>query len=286
MSESLAIGVLLLWGAFVSLDERGLFATAFASPFVAALGAGLLTQDVTSGVAFGLLFHSLFPVRVESGGQVPPSAGLAGVGAVAFLWAAGARLDAVILPGETHAAAGALSDRNRLATLVAPSPVIPLLAFGLGLGIAEAGRRWERALRKRNGVRETAAVTQYDDTASVESARGPRNRDPLRALRRAQVLAASESAARGAVSVAAAIALGWSLRSTALFDHRSAPVSHAWHGMLLVAPLLGAAFLLRDLPAPLRAGAASARPIPRNWSAWIVALLGCGAGALAVGCFG
>ncbi|MEZ4655236.1 MAG: PTS sugar transporter subunit IIC [Candidatus Eisenbacteria bacterium] len=180
--------LLALWGAVVSLDERGLFLGGFAHPLIAGSTAGWLAGEPWVGLWTGFLFQAIWPARVESGGNVPPAGGLAAVGATAVAVALGVP---TLAPGGPWLAAALLPENESL------HGGFWLAIVMIGLALALAARAWEKALRGRNLRRERAALA------------GPEDR-----LGRAVGSALLEAGGRGAILVALPMLIAGGLRDT------------------------------------------------------------------------
>lgn len=66
----------ILWGAWVSLDERAWGSWAVHQPLVAGTVAGWILGDVRSGLTAGFLFQALWPGLLPIGGALLPASGL------------------------------------------------------------------------------------------------------------------------------------------------------------------------------------------------------------------
>lgn len=143
--------LLALWGAIVSLDERGIFFGGLASPLIAGMIAGTLVGEPSIGIWTGFLFQAIWPVRIDSGGNIPPAGGLAAVGATGVAVALGAPTSG---PGVWFPV-GAAHAREANADLHGAFWIAIVI---LGLALALAARAWERSLRAGNGARSRAAI--------------------------------------------------------------------------------------------------------------------------------
>lgn len=138
MNEALPrILLVLLLGAWVSLEERSWPLLRFREPLVGATLAGAILGAPWAGLAAGAVLQALWLLLVPSGGNLLPAVGLAGVvGGAVTAWGA-------LLLG-----ASGLHGNGR--------PLVLGLLFALGA--AEWGRRWESRLRRQNGHREDVAL--------------------------------------------------------------------------------------------------------------------------------
>jgi hypothetical protein len=166
------LGLLLLWLAVVSVDERTSASLGLHQPIVSGSVAGWLMGNLDGGAGAGLVFQALWPGLLPVGGTLLPAIGIAGgiAGAVAG-WGA-------------H-----LAGTSALWTADGP------LLFGVVLGLvaAWAGATWECATRRRNAGREERAL-------AAPGALGM-------ALERARQWAVIDTAMRGVLLGAAAVLL-------------------------------------------------------------------------------
>jgi hypothetical protein len=166
------LGLLLLWLALVSVDERTSASLGLHQPIVAGSVAGWLMGNLDGGAGAGLVFQALWPGLLPVGGTLLPAAGIAGgiAGAVAG-WGA-------------H-----LAGTRALWTADGP------LLFGVVLGLlaAWAGAAWERGTRRRNRGREEDALDREGTL--------------LEALETARERAFLDSAMRGVLLGAGAVVL-------------------------------------------------------------------------------
>lgn len=242
--------LLATWGAIVSLDERGVFLGGFTHPLLAGAVAGALVGEPAVGLWTGFLFQAIWPVRVESGGNIPPAGGLAAVGATGIAVSLGAPTE----PGEWFAGGNVSGAVSGNASTQHGAFWIAIVI--LGIAIALAARAWERSLRLRNGAR-----------ARKGYARG------IQGLAISMRAALAEAALRGAMLVGAPALLGAWLRGS--LEGR-APSHSAW--------LDSAAVWL--LPAFLALGLgnlawAMRKPLRAAWVDWTVgATVGAGSALL------
>lgn len=166
--------LVIMWGAWVSLDERTWGSWAVHQPIVAGTITGLLLGDLRAGLAAGVVFQALWPGLLPVGGSAVPASGLAAVTAAAFC---------------------ALGQGGQ--EMLRPWPGHPLLlpACIAGLAAAWAGEHLEGRIRVRNGRRESEAISAW-----------PGRPERLERAFRGAVL---DGAARGVVVVGAGMALAF-----------------------------------------------------------------------------
>ncbi len=183
MSWPAALSV-IIWGAWVSLDERTWGSWAIHQPIVAGTVTGLLLGDPAAGLAAGVVFQALWPGQLPIGGSALPACGLAAVTAAAFC---------------------ALGRHGQVAPMPWPGNPLLLPACIAGLAAAWAGELSEGMIRRRNRRRESEAVAVWPDR-------------PER-LERAFRLAMMDGAGRGVVIAGAGLALAWASGASGL-SHR------------------------------------------------------------------
>jgi hypothetical protein len=143
--------LLASWGAIVSLDERGVLFGGLAHPLVAGAAAGVLVGEPAIGIWSGFLFQAVWPVRLESGGNIPPAGGLAAVGATGVA----VSLGAPSLPGVASWPDTSQHGAFWIAVVI------------LGLAIALAARAWERSMRLRNGARAGKGYARGEEGLAI-----------------------------------------------------------------------------------------------------------------------
>lgn len=131
---------LVLWGAWVSVDERTWGSWAVQQPIVAGTVAGLILGDLRAGLAAGFVFQAVWPGLLPVGGSALPASGLAAVTAAAFC---------------------ALGDGRPVAGLHWPGHPLLLPACVAGLAAAWAGELMEGRIRRRNTLREARALADW-----------------------------------------------------------------------------------------------------------------------------
>jgi len=260
------IALLPLWGAVASLDERAWGSIGFGQPLVAGAVAGFLAGSLPAGLVAGVVLQAVWPGLQPIGGDILPAAGVAGVaaGTVAAMTAAG-----VTGPVVTGAAV------TGAAMTTGNSPGVPgwdalgvpaVLGVIAGLAASWGGARWEVATRARNGRREARALGSA--VAAATKPEGVTGEAPIGdasarlpdwgALESAARRAEWDSALRGVMLAALAMAAGWLAQRLLLSTREMLPGASSWAdltpALAIIAAGLGLGALLSQWQPRARRG--------------------------------